>query len=59
MEMDKIKIEDDNYNFFTYKKDLFKDLINKKPCDICSNNPAVNPLASGICHCTLGAMQIT
>lgn len=25
------------------------------PCVTCSNNPAINPFASGICHCILGS----
>ena len=33
--------------------------INKleNPCDGCANNPKNDPYASGVCHCTLGAMQ--
>ena len=27
------------------------------PCDGCSSNPKNDPYASGVCHCTLGAMQ--
>ena len=28
------------------------------PCDNCPNNPAVNKLASGVCHCTLNLPHI-
>ena len=26
-------------------------------CDKCTNNPKYNPLASGVCHCALPAME--
>ena len=28
------------------------------PCDNCPNNPVVNKLATGICHCTLNSPVI-